>query len=392
MAFFYLLFVSGTALGQSTSFSFTLDEPCKTSAGVYAPDGTLVRTLWSKQRYFAPGTYSSVWDGLDDSGNTVSPGVYQFKLLQHNTEYIWDGVIGNTSEQSSGPTVHMAFYPLQGMAIAGTNAFYVSGYNEGKYDFNRFSTTDPQRVLAKWGPNGNTADIYDPSWVWTVTDGNWVYFGCPLTYSPNNINSHSPGCIVAFNVSDNSSAHFSSGVIITNGSNGPYPGIYVGSQPGISGMAVQQTGNLLAVSVAPDNKVYLLDKQAGTNVASLSVSSPNSLSFSPDGSLWVISGNSVLCYTNLNANPAVAVTIPSFTEPLGLGGQSGESQSRSELPMEAAASKSRPTIILATVSGPMGCRAGIKPTARRWPPTSSGSTTARATARFCVSRRTAPFG
>ena len=46
--------------------------------------------------------------------------------------------------------------------------------------------------------------------------------------------------------------------------NSPLPsGIYVGTQPGLSGLTVQQNGNLLAVSVAPDNKVYLFDKRAG---------------------------------------------------------------------------------------------------------------------------------
>ena len=36
------------------------------------------------------------------------------------------------------------------MAISGTNAFYVSGYDEGKYDFRNFLTTDPQHVKTAW--------------------------------------------------------------------------------------------------------------------------------------------------------------------------------------------------------------------------------------------------
>ena len=98
----WLLCAARAMHAQATTFSFTLDEPCKTSAGVFATDGTLVRTLWSKTRYYAPGTYSAVWDGLDDHSNAVPAGVYQVKLLQHNTEYAWDGVIGNTSEAISG--------------------------------------------------------------------------------------------------------------------------------------------------------------------------------------------------------------------------------------------------------------------------------------------------
>jgi hypothetical protein len=318
ITFACLFFATGDGYTQGTSFSFTLDEPCKTSAGVYAADGSLVRTLWSKVRYYAAGTYSNVWDGLDDNSNAVPPGIYEIKLLQHNTEYVWDGAIGNTSAESSGPTVHMAFYPMQDMTIAGTNAFYVSGYNEGKYDFCNFLTTNPQQVKAKWGPAGQTATTQDPSWGWTVTDGNWVYFACPLTYAPKTLTNLAPGCILAFNVADDSTTNFSDGVIITNGSDVPYPGIYVGTKPGLSGLAVQQSGNLLAVSVAPDNRVYLLNKRSGATVTNIGVTSPGSLGFSPDGSLWVISGDSVICYTNLSNSPSVSLTIPNFSEPLAV--------------------------------------------------------------------------
>src|SRR6202044_1090919 len=101
----WLLLATAGVQGATLTFSFTLDEPCKTSAGVFALDGTLVRTLWSKVRYYAAGTYSAVWDGLDDNSNAAPAGVYQIKLLQHNTEYVWDGAVGNTSAEPSGPTV-----------------------------------------------------------------------------------------------------------------------------------------------------------------------------------------------------------------------------------------------------------------------------------------------
>src|SRR5580658_8890689 len=101
-----LLLAAGAARAQSTSFTFTLDEPCKTSAGVFAPDGTLIRTLWSKVRYNSAGGYAAVWDGLDDNSNAAPAGTYQIKVLEHNTEYVWDGAIGNTSAEISGSTVH----------------------------------------------------------------------------------------------------------------------------------------------------------------------------------------------------------------------------------------------------------------------------------------------
>ena len=310
----------GRVPAQNTPFSFVLDEPSTTSAGVYAPDGTLVRTLWSKVPYPA-GTSRATWDGLDDSSNPVAPGTYQIKLLQHNTEYVWDGAVGNTSTEPSGPTVHTGYWPMLDMAIAGTNAFYASGYNEGSFDFRRFITTDPQRVTARWGPGGAPANIYDPYWSWTATDGTWVYFACSATYSP--VGGAGRGAVLAYNVADNSPAQFTSGGMVTNGSATPYPGIYVGTNPYVAGhyvngLAVQTSGNLLAVSVLLDNMVYLFDKRAGSLLNQISVTSPGRLGFSPDGSLWIVSGSGVINYTNLNASPAAARTISGFSQPLAV--------------------------------------------------------------------------
>jgi hypothetical protein len=319
-----LLCVPMLLQSASSVFSFVLDEPSKTSAGVFAQDGTLIRTLWSKVRYPA-GTNSAVWDGLDDSSNAVTPGLYQIKVLQHNTEYVWDGAVGNTSAELSGPTVHNGFYPMRDMTIAGTNGYYVSGYNEGGYDFRNFWTTDPQRIVARWGPDNEPANIYDRNWKWTTTDGNWVYFACSAATNPNNTtNNNYPGFIVASKVGVSSpaySAYFSTGIPIVNGANNNsiYPnGVYVGTQPGLSGLAVQQNGNLLAAAVAPDNRVYLLDKLSGATLTSFSVTSPGRMGFSPDGSLWVVSGTMVIDFTNLNINPAAALTLPNFSEPLAV--------------------------------------------------------------------------
>ena len=322
-------FLYAPASVVGTPFSFTLDEPCKTSAGVFNSQGGLVRTLWSKVRYDAAGAYSALWDGLDDNSNIVPPAVYQIRLLQHNTEYVWDGAIGNTSTAVSGPSVHLGFWPMADMAITGTNAFYVSGYNEGMYDFRNFFTTSPQQVNQSWfwiysaqfnRLSSVPGDIYDLSWQWVAADTNRVYFACTATPNPTNVSVPNvyPGCVVSCNVSNESQAYFSSGVqILNNGGNSPLPnGIYVGQHPGLSGLAVQQNGNLLAVSVAPDNMVYLVDKSSGAAVAGFPVTAPGRLNFSPNGALWVISSNTVNCYTNLGPAPSLIATISNLSEPL----------------------------------------------------------------------------
>lgn len=321
-----LLAAISRAVAASSTFTFTLDEPCKTSAGVFAPDGTLVRTLWSKVRYLA-GTNTATWDGLDDSSNPVAAGSYQIKVLEHNTEYVWDGAIGNSSAELSGPTVHHGFWPIRDMAISGTNAFYVSGYNEGMYDFRNFMTTDPQHVRMAWywvysaqfNRNANAyGDINDLNWLWVAADATRSYFACSGTPNPTNVAAPNtyPGCIVVCNIGDNSAAAFTQGVEIVNkGANSPLPnGIYVGTQPGLSGLAVQQNGNLLAAAVGPDNRVYVMDKLSGATLNSFSVPAPGRLNFSPDGSLWVTSVTNVIDFTNVVANPTAVVTISSFSQ------------------------------------------------------------------------------
>ncbi len=309
----------------TTALAFTLDEPCKTSAGVYQTNGTLVRTLWSKVRYYAAGTYSTNWDGLDDYGNPVPTNtVCQIKLLQHNTEYVWDGAIGNTSAHMSGPAVHTAFYTIHDMTISGTNAFYTTGYNEGKYDFVNFSTTDPQTVLSAWSDNPGTSDIFDRNWEYAASDSNWVYFAAPTSMNPTNSTvSNYKGFVIADKIGATSAATytiatFTNGVGITNNNYYYANGIYVGTQPGLSGIAVQINNNLLAVSVAPDNAIYLLDKRSGATLGGFSVADPGRLSFSPDGSLWVVSSNNVIQFVNLTSSPSVATTISGFFQPLAV--------------------------------------------------------------------------
>jgi hypothetical protein len=325
MIFLLVLCTTSPLKAQTpTTFTFTLDEPCKTSAGVFLTNGTLVRTLWSKVPYYAAGTYAAVWDGLDDNSNAVAEGTYEIKLLQHNTEYVWDGAIGNSSAQPSGITVHRGFYFIQGMAMSGSNAFYCSGYNEAEYGFRSFITNEPQQVSKCWFWSLNNGILQDApniasrSWIYAAADTDWVYFACPATYDPANASLEgSPGCIVATIISNYAPAYFTNGILITNGPGSAFiNGLLVGSQPGLSGLSVQQNGNLLAVAVAPDNLVYLLDKRSGAAIAKFNVNSPGRLNFSPDGSLWVISSNNLICYTNLSSSPSVALTISGLSKPL----------------------------------------------------------------------------
>lgn len=321
LTIFAATLISLVSVKAATTISFKLDEPCKTSAGVYGTDGTLVCTLWSNVRYYAAGTYTATWNGTDDSGNNVSAGTYIVKVLQNNLNYIWEGAIGNTSTDPYGLGVHRGYLFIQDLTISGTNAFYTSGYNEGQYAFRSFYTTSPQQVQNSWFWNTwidqspeivSSPGIENRNWRFTTSDASRVYFANDASYDPIEGALYGrPGAIVCSMVSDQSLATFSSGIAITNTSDSYPNGIYAGTQPGLSGLAVQLNGNILAAAVAPDNKIYLFDKTTGaaSSPVSILINAPGRMNFATNGNLWVTTSNSVVCYTNMNGTPSVACTI-----------------------------------------------------------------------------------
>src|SRR5262249_46476517 len=135
--------------------------------GVFAPDGTLVRTLWSGVPYPA-GPHTGEWDGADEHGRPLPKDRYQIRVLSSRARYVWEGVVGNTSDESSGPTVFHFQSTIGGMAIAGKTAFVAAGYNEAASSQARFSTD----ALGK-----KTSVLGKGARFWKVaTDGARVYW------------------------------------------------------------------------------------------------------------------------------------------------------------------------------------------------------------------------
>ena len=63
----------------STSFEFTLPLDKRVSVRIYDVSGRLVRTLVNGE-YFAEGTHTVTWNGLDDAGQPVASGAYLYTL------------------------------------------------------------------------------------------------------------------------------------------------------------------------------------------------------------------------------------------------------------------------------------------------------------------------
>jgi hypothetical protein len=68
--------------------------------------------------------------------------------------YVWEGVVGNTSRALVGPSVHSPWWPISKMVSRGTNVFYTGGYNEGKWDVQKFDVSNPQVVITNFSASG----------------------------------------------------------------------------------------------------------------------------------------------------------------------------------------------------------------------------------------------
>ncbi len=63
---------------RSTVIGYQLPVSCKIVLNIYNFSGQEIRTLVNKDQ--AEGKHSVVWDGKNNSGNAVEPGVYFYKL------------------------------------------------------------------------------------------------------------------------------------------------------------------------------------------------------------------------------------------------------------------------------------------------------------------------
>ncbi|HTQ11730.1 MAG TPA: FlgD immunoglobulin-like domain containing protein [Fimbriimonadaceae bacterium] len=315
------------AAGQ-IAFSFTLDKGYNTTAGAFTASGTLVKTIWRNVRYPA-GTFQGIWDGTDDSGHAVPAGIYQIRVLYHNVKYVWDGIVGNTSGTFNGDATWRSYFNMGSsgsLAIYGNNAFYGIGYIEGQANLRRFAVSNP---LAPWDivPQNQGA-------VWTLvaTDGIRYY----MADTGDGMDSYSSTFVVGYNVADGTESSFSAGAAVQTGQ--PYYTQFSSAidvsqkstgagavhddswvaQNAATGLAVQTSGNLLAVAHGPLNLIRMFDKTSGAALGTISVNAPGSVAFDANGDLWVLTGTTAVRYTSVATSPTVAATITGLSQPIAV--------------------------------------------------------------------------
>ena len=307
----------------------------KVSVGVYDSNGVLVRSL-VRGASLAPGAISGTWNGQNDAGVAVPTGAantYTIRLAYHNIGYAWEGVIGNTSSSFDGTGVHAYMQPVNGLAIAGSNAYMAVGYNEGQPGLSGFALSEPNTAVRQF-PSTDAFVAY----AMVAADASNVYAA--------NIGGFAKTSFVrAFDRSSFASLNFSSGQSTCLNYLSPgvcYPGqnyasvldLYAASSAadqttnGPTGIAVQQSGNVLAVAHGGLNLVRLFHKTTGASLGSISVtmsanaSKYNQISMTAGGDLWVISGSTVKRYTTLSSTPSLAATVSSgLVSPLAVSAE-----------------------------------------------------------------------
>ncbi len=305
-----------------TTWNFTLPRAATTSAGVYDLQGRLLRTLWRAETLPA-GAQRRTWDGRDDQGQAVAPAEVEFRLIHHRMAYVWEGVIGNSSTAAGGPSVHRSFLPPTSIAPVANRIHYAVGYNEGQPGIHGFALGAPQvdiRSLPSTDPFVGYAML--------ASDGVRMYWANTGGLSHSSF-------IGAHDLATSARAAFSAGapVCLNVRPDGKtcYPDqayasvidLHTEAGDAPTGLAVQRRGRLLAVAHGGRNLIRLFDKTSGARVRDITVrlqpKALNQLAMSPAGDLWVISGRTVLRYTDLDGEPRLAATISALERPLALG-------------------------------------------------------------------------
>lgn len=187
------------------SFTYTLTAPAlTTSAAVYDSNDVLQKTLWSAVTQTA-GTHRAYWAGdMDDGSPATGTPPFYAKVLSHNVEYVWEGVIGNLSSSFTGSAVMTGLNePMMGLSISGTDLWVSVGYNEAQYSVSKFALSDVN-TRSGWILKDQGVAPYN-----IATDATNLYFASDGGYN----NSKSFAAVM--NLSTGANVSLSSGTNVT---------------------------------------------------------------------------------------------------------------------------------------------------------------------------------
>lgn len=275
-AAFQQLHHQGSVKSGIITFTFSLSTNCTTSAGVYKADGTLIRTLWNAVR-LNKGSYTRTWDGMDDLGVLCADGNYNIKILSNNVTYTWEGVIGNTSDSLTGPSVHHAMNKISCMAFAGNTGYFSINFTEQDASTFKLTASHPQQKQVILTKGISTQFV--------CTDGEKVY------WAGTDIKLTDKSFVFATSVADDSEISFASGKTYKAKYGRLYKSaIDTGSiaKSAITGLAVQTKSKFLFVAHSNSNQLTVINKNTGSVVQVVPFTYPQSLCVDQKDNLWVV--------------------------------------------------------------------------------------------------------
>lgn len=297
---------------------FTLPSTQMTSAAVYnTSTGVKIKDLWSGVTKTA-GTHTPLWDGTDDDGATAPGGTYEARMVASDLTKTWEGVIGNTSTNFTGSTVHHAPNVMYGMLFSGSYGYYGSGYDEEHPCVYRFNISTPQirediAALSYDRLGGGQSTQY------LCTDGTLIYLGGNL--------EPTTGFVWAIQVSNNAEYTFSSGSPLQAPSGHKLYASAIdnidttdNTSPVVTGLAVQVTGNYLFIAHKYLNQIKVHHKTTGAFVRTITYTSPLGMCIDGNDQIWIGNGTGVSKYT-VNGDgtlTAAVLTLSGLVAPLAM--------------------------------------------------------------------------
>ena len=302
------------------NFSFDLSQTRSTSAGIYATDGRLLRTLWRGERLPA-GRHARSWDLRLDDGSMVPATEVSVRVIHHDVKYQWQGVVGNSSARV-GSMPFRSFLPPASLAADGAQLHIGLGYNEAQSAVTGLRISDPQTPSA-------AVQHKDP-----FTGVGLVASDGVALYMAQTGGLSKEGFVYARRLVDGKQVLFGQGraLCLNTWANTTscypdqsYDSVLAWRAAGETlptGLAVQRTGSLLAVAYAADQQVRVFDKNSGALVAQwsapLSRQGRNQLAMGPDGDLWLVAEGRVLRYTDIGRQARQVAAIEGLEQPLAL--------------------------------------------------------------------------
>ncbi len=248
------------------------------SAGLYQPDGTLVRMLLTN----VTGVRDLWWDGHDDLGQPAAAGKYQVRSVAHDVRLTDAGAVGNSGNAAG---FYNPYNPMRAVALP-DGGFFLYGQSEHGLAMRRYSASGQPR----------NASFFKAMSYWGLATAGDDIIG---------------GYVDAAQTPDPATAQLvrltqaGTRALMASGARA-YPIFAAGEKGGVpGGLAV--VGTTAYVAVPALNLVRLLDLTTGKPVADWLLPGVADITADDTGQLWAVAGTDVVA---LDRTGAVTRRLP----------------------------------------------------------------------------------